>query len=335
MAIAQPTVLFNMLVGLPGSGKTSSYKNIDISNWAYDRPVVIISSDKVREELYGDSSVQVDPNRVFTLMRDRTLVALNADINVIYDATNISMKKRKNLLDYLKSKVDNSNEIIYKCSVFITPIDLCKKHNSERSRRVPEEVIDRMYLNFQVPLYQEGWDDICLVESTDWNVLRLNDIFCTDKRPNIKDHLHSIEDVRHDNPHHRATLKDHMRLAEEYLMENIDLSERSDINAFLLIKAVRYHDIGKFYTKTWKDSIAHYYGHENVGAYEYLTFGDPMLNKKDQLFVANLINYHMRPFNWDISKKVLDGDIKLFGQSFCDYLNIMHQCDIHCEDNIA
>lgn len=334
MAITHSTVLFNMLVGLPGSGKTSSYKNIDISNWEYDRPAVIISSDKIREELYGDSSIQADPNRVFTLMRDRTLVALNAGSNVIYDATNISMKKRKSLLDYLKSNVNNSSKIIYKCSVFVTPIDLCKKHNSERARRVSEDVIDRMYLNFQVPLYQEGLDYICIVEPTDWNILEHNRVFCTDKHLSIKDYLHSIEDIPHDNPHHRATLKDHMRLAEDYLMENIDLSERSDIDAFLLVKAVRYHDIGKFYTKTWKDNVAHYYGHENVGAYEYLTHGDPMLNKKDQLFVANLINYHMRPFDWDISKKALDKDIKLFGQSFCNYLSIMHQCDIHCEDSI-
>lgn len=332
MIVLNNACVFEMLTGLPGSGKSNSYKKINLAARSYGKPTEVVSSDQIRKELYGSESIQGNSSDIFALMRDKSLSALNSGYNVIYDATNLSFKKRKCLLDYLKLKVSKSNSVQYECTVFATPIELCKKRNSKRDRIVQEDVIDRMYLNFQTPIYQEGWDNICLDNSVNWTDLGYNCAFSINKHPDIKDRLRSLEDVSHNNPHHVVTLKEHMRLAEDYLMENIDLSEQSDINAFLLINAIRYHDIGKFYTKTWKNSIAHYYGHENVGAYEYLSWRDHMLNDSDILAVASFINYHMRPFNWDNNKKAKDRDIKLFGKNFCDYLSIMHRCDIHCED---
>ena len=46
------------------------------------------------------------------------------------------------------------------------------------------------------------------------------------------------------------------------------------------------------------DPNAHYYNHENVGAYDVLC-NSYMENYKDIVF---LINYHMLPFSWNTEK---------------------------------
>ena len=90
--------LFIMLVGLPGSGK-STYANTfrsQLLSEINDERVVIISSDAIRKELYGDESIQTDPARVFSLMEERTLDELDKGSVVLYDATNINRKNRSN-----------------------------------------------------------------------------------------------------------------------------------------------------------------------------------------------------------------------------------------------
>ena len=48
-----------MLVGIPCSGKSSFVK---------EQNGIWISSDKIREELYGDESIQENPEKVFRVM---------------------------------------------------------------------------------------------------------------------------------------------------------------------------------------------------------------------------------------------------------------------------
>ena len=82
---------FIMLVGLPAAGKDT---------WAREyikkHPnTVIHSSDDIREELYGDASCQNNPEKVFEIMAARTIKSLQEGKDVIYNATNLKYKKRK------------------------------------------------------------------------------------------------------------------------------------------------------------------------------------------------------------------------------------------------
>ena len=47
-----------LLIGLPGSGKTTYAKNYAQK---YINDVVHLSSDKIRQELYGDETIQGNP----------------------------------------------------------------------------------------------------------------------------------------------------------------------------------------------------------------------------------------------------------------------------------
>ena len=79
-----------MTIGLPGSGK-SYYANVLKEN----ENVSIVSSDKLREELWGDENIQGDNELLFDTLQKRILGNLLLDRDVIYVVTNINAKRRR------------------------------------------------------------------------------------------------------------------------------------------------------------------------------------------------------------------------------------------------
>lgn len=81
--------VFTMMIGLPGSGKTSRAKELEGQN-------VICSSDEIRRELFGDEGhvcTKQENAKVFEEMFKRTKSNLLAGNNVVYDATNLSKRE--------------------------------------------------------------------------------------------------------------------------------------------------------------------------------------------------------------------------------------------------
>ena len=136
-------VKFYMLIGLPGSGKSEIARQIADSN------AVVLSSDAIRKEFYQD-----DPAKIFEEMQRRTIAALKDGKNVVYDATNISRKKRKHLLSSITIPCEKIAYVVW------ARYETCLARDNSRNRNVGESVIRRMLLNFQPPYYDEGWDNI-------------------------------------------------------------------------------------------------------------------------------------------------------------------------------
>ena len=144
---------FILLCGIPGCGKTYFGKIVE-ENEGFR----LVSSDDIRETLWGDASDQRNPKRVFSEMAARTLDALSEGYNVIYDATNIKRKDRLSILN----KVKELNPTIETyCLIFNIPVEKCLERNHARQRKVSDEVILRMAARMQIPEYDEGWDYIC------------------------------------------------------------------------------------------------------------------------------------------------------------------------------
>ena len=134
----------------------------------------------------------------------------------------------------------------------------------------------------------------------------------------------SMNNMPHHNSHHELNIDEHMNKTSnicKFLTENKVLRE-----------AALYHDLGKFFCKNFdtledRTSEAHYYGHQNAGAYFYL---NDLANLGDNgigycLEVAVLIQYHMEPFLRN--EKGLERLEKLLGYNlFCDLMQL-HQCD--------
>lgn len=139
-----------VLGGLPASGK-STYAEMLIESGIF----CSVCPDKIRGELYGDESIQGDGKQVFAIAHHRIKDLGQGGNNVVFDATNINADRRKAFVKEMRPYFDI---IIFKW--FSTPLYLCKERNAQRERQVPNEVIERMLLNFQEPTMEEGWDYI-------------------------------------------------------------------------------------------------------------------------------------------------------------------------------
>ena len=143
------------MIGLPGSGKSWEAKEI-----AERENAVIVSSDAIRGELYGDESCQDNPRKVFEIVEKRVRKTLSSGRSVIMDATNISGKRRAEWVSQMKMY---GAEMI---AVYLdTPISICIERQDFRQRKVPVDVIRRMQRQFQAPVKKEGWDEIITIRT--------------------------------------------------------------------------------------------------------------------------------------------------------------------------
>ena len=94
------------------------------------------------------------------------------------------------------------------------------------------------------------------------------------------------------------------------------------------------HDIGKAFTKAFKNSrgedtdIAHYYEHHHVSAYDSLFYTQPAL---DVLYVAGVIQWHMRPFELERvphAEKAAAKFKRLIGDKMYADVMALHEADI-------
>jgi predicted kinase len=141
---------FIMMVGLPASGKSTMAKIL-----AEEYDANIHSSDAIRAELSGDINNQTINDLVFKTLHNRVKEDLLNGKSCVYDACNISYKRR---VAFIKELKNIPCEKI--CVLMATPYTASITNNANRDRVVPETVIKRMYCNLQVPHYFEGWDGI-------------------------------------------------------------------------------------------------------------------------------------------------------------------------------
>ena len=85
--------MLEILIGLPASGKSSYCKDKLKEN----RDIEIVSSDAIREEVFGDVNDQSHNGEVFNIVFKRVREAILNNRDVILDATNLS----RNHPDYL------------------------------------------------------------------------------------------------------------------------------------------------------------------------------------------------------------------------------------------
>ena len=308
---------FTMLVSIPGAGKSTYAQKLVAEN----SNVVWVSSDAIREELWGDANDQQQPNSVFYEMYRRSIEALKEGHDVIYDATNLCAKTRKSTLDGIRERV--GHPIFAECIVVLCSIKECKRRQNDRDRKVPDEVIDRMVRQFQTPWYNEGWDYITTLNAGPKQDLR-------------KEHNRMAE-TAHDNPHHTsANLNAHCLAAVAAFNAQMNDTTPPDGTTTILREAIYQHDVGKRKTKVFHDTkgrpteIAHYYSHDNIGAYLWLTSNEiDRWNEYDFLLIAALIQWHMQPYFLDQDKTKLDEWCirKKFGIPFSDWIWTIHQAD--------
>ncbi len=132
------STLHHVLIGLPGSGKSTF---AEILATLCDR-AVIISSDRARQQLYGDETIQGSWPEIEQQLLEQAQTAITQGKTVIYDATNAKRAHRLDWLQKMESLLGASQ--VWMGWYLQTSPKTAKQWNQGRDRQVPEGVIDRM-----------------------------------------------------------------------------------------------------------------------------------------------------------------------------------------------
>lgn len=302
-----------VMVGIQGSGKSTIAKELakeygqdwehtggPYSDWGgcamthIDAPIV--SSDEIRKEFpnFGNE-------KVFKELYSRVNKLLEKGANVIMDATNITIKARKQIFEMVKVPCE---KIAY---VINTSYEECVRRVKERNEDpnqhfVPLDVVEKYWKSFQCPAKFEGWDEIIL-----HNKIEFNKDFATE----IYNQMLKFDQ---DNPNHTYTLGHHSGLVFKLVLGNTFDKH--------LAMGVQLHDVGKLFTKVpnKKDSsYSSYYGHENVGGYWKMCNGWSPEEIKYE-------TYHMHPYQWK-TDKAHEKWKKIFGEEMYNNLLFLNRCD--------
>lgn len=296
-----------VMCGLQCSGKSTQAEKLSLEHNA-----IILSSDKLRLDF-----PKAENDFIFRRLYSQMNMALQQGINVIIDATNTTIKMRKQIFQNLKVDCEKI------CHIMNTPYKVCverlaKRNASDYPHKFGEDVIKRYYYNFEIPFYEEGWDSI---EVENKPTMKQSVEFCCDL-------LEQAETFNQNNKHHTQLLGEHMHTVGLLLKEK-------EVNTNLEF-AGYYHDVGKLFTQTYKegDPNAHYYNHANVGTYQMLCNagcydicnGFEVYDTRETLEWLFYINYHMHLFNVT-TKKSEKKWRAIFGDEKFDNLRLFNEAD--------
>lgn len=328
---------FVLLVGLAGSGKSTFAREL-----MEDRnDIVYLSSDELREELLGDENDQSNHSLVFEQMLIRTKQALTDGKSVIYDATNISRKRRKALLTQLPRNV--KKVVTYIGTAYETVLE----QNKNRERVVPEDVISRMYKTLEIPVYSEGWDKIVYlydesVSDEDFpkqfiDALRVAVLLGREDKPyeimqflaSYFDEFFKVYELGQDSKYHSFTVSRHIYYVYKYILENYQTD--SDREKEIMLWTALLHDIGKPFCKSFENRkrevtrYANFIGHENVGSQLAVNFLKRLDFDDDFIYeVSTLIQFHMYLLNENANREKLKSRV---GEETYNKLEILREAD--------
>lgn len=276
--------LFIMMVGIPGSGKTTRAEAI-----AKDERIngVVLSSDVYREKIAGNSKDVPKNEKVFEALYKDLLKFLEVGQSVILDATNTTAKTRRRAFE--KIKAFKTYRVAY---VVNEPYYSCCLRNELRDRVVPKEALEKFLYGFEVPMLFEGFDKIvlhCPYDANNGNYAFYEILY------------EKMAGFNQRTRWHRHNLLPHCIIAYDYLKELQEKEVPTEDKKIsrILLEAAKVHDFGKLYTgKKKPDGSYSYAGHANVGAYNLLSFlreglVPPGMNEEEFLEMIFYVNYHM------------------------------------------
>jgi predicted kinase len=143
-----------LLIGLPGSGKSTLAKQfLTQCPW-----MQLISTDAIRGQLFGNEAFQGSWLLIWREIQRQFQQAIATGSTTIYDATNAQRRHRREIIALAREV-----GFTHITGVWVnTPVWLCLARNKKRERKVPEEVIFRMYrqLRDAPPSLEEGLDNL-------------------------------------------------------------------------------------------------------------------------------------------------------------------------------
>jgi len=139
-----------VLVGLPGSGKSTYLERIGGQG---------LSSDAIRKLLADDETDQTIHPVVFRTLRFLLWRRLGIGRPVTYiDATNLTIAERRPYL-----RIGRASNCEVDAIFFDVPLEVCRTRNAARRRVVPDEALTLMAAKLVPPTLEEGFAHVIVV----------------------------------------------------------------------------------------------------------------------------------------------------------------------------
>lgn len=158
----QPEII--VLIGLPGSGKSTWRAKMLAKT---DKDYIIVSSDDEIERMAKAENITYDEifkkalGAATHALKQKFKDAINNGRNIIWDQTNLSLKKRRGILQQVPA---NYRKIAV--SFEITTDELQKrldKREKETGKSIPPKVLKGMANSYVPPSKEEGFDEVLFV----------------------------------------------------------------------------------------------------------------------------------------------------------------------------
>lgn len=307
-----------VLVGVAGAGKSTHAEDLLTSYEFGDGLATRLSSDEYRIKLFDslkEGNKKGNDSIVFNeLHKDlKSLIESGEHDAIIYDATNINRRRRRALYRNVKqwSKGEIEVEIVY-FSMSLRELLLNNEYrkDNEPHKVVPDDVIERMYKNIQVPRIGADCDKLTVLGKPmfDYDILHMElrkgvnftKAIYTSSIGNMGNELLGVFEPHDCAPHHLESIDEHIDMCVDNAIVNGGGSE----TWAKIIRIAEFHDLGKAITKKMveKDGMtkATYRGHAEVGANYYLNFlqfGRRSFEIEDELDTVEAIRQHMNEHN--------------------------------------
>ena len=153
-----------VLIGLPGSGKSTWRDNMLANS---PETYVVVSSDDELERMADHEGISYNEafkkyiGKSTAISKQKFREAVNKGENIIWDQTNLSLKKRRGILNqvpagYRKTAV----------AFGVTSAELnqrLKNREAETGKHIPPKVIKDMARSYRPPTKEEGFDNVIFV----------------------------------------------------------------------------------------------------------------------------------------------------------------------------
>jgi len=157
----------HLLIGPPASGKSTLARTLaPLLTAAGDSPALVLSTDAIRAEVFGDAAVQGPWIDIQQRLQQRLIEAVAAGIPVMIDATHARRPWRLAITQALLLPAPVEWIGWWLC----TPLPICLEWNRRRERQVPEAVIQEMAAALADPHLgpnlAEGFATLCAIVPT-------------------------------------------------------------------------------------------------------------------------------------------------------------------------
>jgi O-phosphoseryl-tRNA(Sec) kinase len=147
-----------ILVGLPSVGKTTFSKKLSKELHKIGMDNIVLGSDLIRE------SFPVWEEKYEEFIKEATYDLIDKALKkytVIVDDTNYYNSKRRDLINIAKKNKKN-----YMIIYLHAPLEVLLKRNVERGKKIPNEVIVKMFEKFDKPGGKYKWDEPHIIIDT-------------------------------------------------------------------------------------------------------------------------------------------------------------------------